>query len=78
MGDPMYANIILLGALMGADVLPVGREAMLAVLRERFTDAVYNRNIEAFDKGMELFINGAHYSRSPTDNATKNLINVTG
>jgi indolepyruvate ferredoxin oxidoreductase beta subunit len=59
MGDPMYANIILLGALMGAEVLPIGREAMLSVLRERFSLAVYNKNVEAFDKGVELFCNAS-------------------
>jgi indolepyruvate ferredoxin oxidoreductase beta subunit len=54
MGDPIYTNVILLGALTGADVLPVGREAMLAVLKERFPGAVYDINLVAFNKGVEL------------------------
>jgi len=58
MGDPIYTNIILLGALLGAEVLPIGREAMLPVLQERFPQGILEVNLKAFNKGIEL-IKGA-------------------
>ncbi|MHB8091621.1 MAG: indolepyruvate oxidoreductase subunit beta [Syntrophales bacterium] len=58
MGDPIYTNIILLGALMGAEVLPVGRQALLPVLQERFPQGIFEMNLKAFNKGIEL-IKGA-------------------
>jgi len=57
MGDPMFANIILLGALMGANLLPMESGAMLPVLKERFTGAMYDKNIEAFTRGIDLYRN---------------------
>ncbi len=54
MGDPLFANIILLGALMGADVLPLESGAMLPILQERFSGAMYDKNIEAFNRGIDL------------------------
>jgi len=54
MGDPIYTNVILLGALAGADVLPAGREAMVEVLKERFPGGIYDANLSAFNKGEEI------------------------
>lgn len=54
MGDPIYTNVILLGALAGADVLPVGSEAMSDVLKERFPGGIYAANLSAFKKGEGL------------------------
>lgn len=54
MGNPIYTNVILLGSLVGADVLPISRETMIPILEERFPGKLLDTNIKAFDKGMEL------------------------
>jgi indolepyruvate ferredoxin oxidoreductase beta subunit len=54
MGNPIYTNVILLGSLVGADVLPIGRETMIPILEERFPGKLLDTNIKAFDRGMEL------------------------
>lgn len=54
MGNPIFTNIIMIGALVGVDLLPVDRESMVAVLAERFHGAVLDNNVKALDKGVEL------------------------
>jgi len=54
MGNPIFANMILIGALIGTDVLPLDRKSLEAVLRERFSGKTFDDNMVAFDKGMEL------------------------
>lgn len=54
MGNPIYTNIILLGAVVGSGVLPLKRESMIALLEERFPDKLRELNINAFNKGMAL------------------------
>jgi indolepyruvate ferredoxin oxidoreductase beta subunit len=54
MGNPIYTNVILLGSLVGADVLPISRETMIPILEERFPGRLLDTNIKAFHKGMEL------------------------
>jgi len=54
MGDPIFTNIIMLGALIGADVVPIDRDAMAATLADRFSGAVLERNCEALDAGIAL------------------------
>ena len=53
-GDPLYANIILLGSLVGADLLPISRETMIPILEERFPGSLFDSNIKAFNRGTEL------------------------
>ncbi|MFP3999196.1 MAG: indolepyruvate oxidoreductase subunit beta [Desulfobacterales bacterium] len=53
LGNPIIANVILAGALAGAGVVPLDREVMEPVLRERFPKA-FDINMKAFDKGLEL------------------------
>jgi indolepyruvate ferredoxin oxidoreductase, beta subunit len=55
-GNPIYTNIILLGSLVGAGLLPITRETMLPVLKERFPGKVLDINIKAFDRGIELIV----------------------
>lgn len=57
MGNPIYSNIILLGSLVGAEVLPISKETMIPILEERFPAKLLDPNINAFDKGMELIAN---------------------
>jgi indolepyruvate ferredoxin oxidoreductase beta subunit len=53
MGRPILANMILIGGLIGAGVLPLDRKAMEPEIRERFPTA-YEANMMAFNRGMEL------------------------
>lgn len=59
LGNAIMANVVLVGALVGADILPLDREAMESVLKERFPKA-FERNMSAFDRGVELVTIGAH------------------
>jgi len=43
-GDPIYANIILLGSLVGVDILPISKETIL------------DTSLKAFNKGLELIV----------------------
>ena len=54
MGNPILTNIILLGALVGADILPISKEDMMPILEERFPGKILEINIQAFEKGMEM------------------------
>lgn len=53
MGRPIVANTILIGSLIGLGILPLNREAMESVIRDRFPKA-FELNMKAFDRGMEL------------------------
>jgi len=52
MGSPMFANAILIGAIIGSDVLPVDRKSLEPVLYEIFPKEV-EANLEAFNKGIK-------------------------
>jgi indolepyruvate ferredoxin oxidoreductase beta subunit len=54
MGSPIYTNIVLLGSLVGAQVLPISKETVMAILTERFPGKALESNMKAFNKGMEL------------------------
>jgi len=54
MGNPIYANVILLGSLVGADILPITKETVMPILEERFPGKLLEANIKAFNKGVEL------------------------
>jgi len=53
MGNPIFANVILIGTLIRAGVLPLDGKSLEPVLRERFPTAV-EENLTAFSRGMEL------------------------
>ena len=53
LGSPIFANMILIGALIGLGVLPLDKKSVEPVLRETLPKAV-EANITAFSKGMEL------------------------
>ena len=53
LGNPIMANVILVGALVGSGVLPLDRKVMEPVLEERFPKAL-EINMKALDKGIEL------------------------
>ncbi len=53
MGDPIFANVILVGALIGCGVLPLDEKSVEPVLRESFPKE-FEANMMAFSKGMQL------------------------
>lgn len=53
MGDPIFANVILVGALIGCGVLPLDEKSVEPVLRESFPKE-FEANMTAFNKGMQL------------------------
>ena len=53
LGNPIMANVILVGALVGSGILPLDRKSVEPVLQERFPKA-FEINMKAFNKGMEL------------------------
>jgi indolepyruvate ferredoxin oxidoreductase beta subunit len=53
LGNPIMANVILVGAMIGSGILPLDRKAMEPVLRERFPKAL-DINLKALDRGFEL------------------------
>ena len=54
MGKPIVANTILVGSLIGLGVLPLSRESMEPIMRDRFPAKAFELNMRAFDRGMEL------------------------
>lgn len=53
MGDPIFANVILVGALIGCGVLPLEEKSVEPVLRESFPKE-FEVNMTAFNKGVQL------------------------
>lgn len=53
MGSHMFANAILIGALIGSGVLPLDKKSVEPVLRETFPKEI-ETNLEAFNKGIKL------------------------
>jgi len=53
MGDPLYANIVMLGALSATGVLPLRRESFVKVIEELMPSHRLGGNLEAFEKGRE-------------------------
>ncbi len=54
MKRPILTNIILLGALIGTDILPIDKESMIRVLEDRFAANILDINKEAFNIGMKM------------------------
>ena len=45
MGNPILTNIILLGMLVGANILPIEKEDLMPILVERFSGKILKTNI---------------------------------
>ena len=58
MGNPIYGNIIILGALAGTGALPMDRENFKAVAGESLAEDRLDANIKAYDLGTELVMSG--------------------
>jgi len=53
LGDPIFANVILLGALLGSCTLPLDKNSVEEVLKEQLPKA-FKMNMVALSKGLEL------------------------
>jgi len=53
MGDPIFANIVMLGALSAINVLPIDRKAFESVTIDLLPSRMMNENMTAFDRGRE-------------------------
>lgn len=53
LGDSRVANIVLLGTLIGSGALPLDKESLEPIIRERFPKA-FEINMKALSRGMEL------------------------
>ena len=51
LGDPIFSNIVMLGALSATDLLPVHREGFQTVIQEMLPSHKLQLNIEAFERG---------------------------
>ena len=53
MGDPIFSNIVILGALSAIRVLPIDRQTFEAVIRDLLPFRTMDENMRAFDEGGE-------------------------
>ncbi len=58
MGNPILGNVMMIGALCGIDVLPVGREQFEAVISQGVPPKKVRPNLDAFDCGMKMIHQG--------------------
>jgi indolepyruvate ferredoxin oxidoreductase beta subunit len=54
MGDPIFSNIVMLGALCGIDLLPINRQEFEAVIKQLLPSRTLDENLKAFDRGREV------------------------
>lgn len=54
LGDPVFANMILIGTLIGSGILPIDRKSIELSLQESSPKEKLDANMLAFNKGMEL------------------------
>jgi indolepyruvate ferredoxin oxidoreductase beta subunit len=54
MGDPIFSNIVMLGALCAIDVLPMNRQGFESIIRDLLPSRLLEENLKAFDKGREV------------------------
>jgi indolepyruvate ferredoxin oxidoreductase beta subunit len=53
-GSPIFTNIIMVGALAGTRLIPVGKKTFEETIRENFPEKTQEANLKAFDQGMEM------------------------
>jgi indolepyruvate ferredoxin oxidoreductase beta subunit len=54
MGDPIFSNIVILGALCAIGVLPIHRQGFETIIRDLLPSRLLEENLKAFDKGREM------------------------
>jgi indolepyruvate ferredoxin oxidoreductase beta subunit len=53
MGDPIFSNMAMLGALCATNTLPIDRQGFEATIKELLPSHKLSDNLKAFDKGLE-------------------------
>jgi indolepyruvate ferredoxin oxidoreductase beta subunit len=53
MGDPVFSNIVMLGALCAMDVLPINREGFESIIKDLLPSRRLDENMKAFDRGRQ-------------------------
>src|SRR4030042_3800425 len=53
MGDPIFSNIVMLGALCAIGVLPIDRQGFGSSIRDLLPSRTVDENKKAFDRGRE-------------------------
>ena len=53
LGNPIFANVILIGALIGSGTLPLDKQSMEPILKDNFPKE-FKANMAAFNKGIKL------------------------
>jgi indolepyruvate ferredoxin oxidoreductase beta subunit len=53
MGDPIFSNIVMLGALCAMDVLPINREGFESIIKDLLPSRRLDENMKAFDRGRQ-------------------------
>jgi len=53
-GDPIFSNIVMLGALCAIEVLPIHRQGFELVIKDLLPSPLLDENMKAFDKGREV------------------------
>jgi indolepyruvate ferredoxin oxidoreductase beta subunit len=54
MGDPIFSNMVMLGALCAIGVLPINRQGFESIIRDLLPSRLLEENLKAFDKGREV------------------------
>jgi len=54
MGDPIFSNIVMLGALCAIGVLPIDRQGFETIIRDLLPSRLLEENLKAFDKGRQV------------------------
>jgi indolepyruvate ferredoxin oxidoreductase beta subunit len=54
MGDPIFSNIVMLGALCTTKVLPISRRGFESVIQDLLPSRRLDENIKAFDRGRQV------------------------
>jgi len=54
MNNPIFGNIMLLGALSGTDQLPLNREGFKSVISQSMTPNNVILNLTAYDQGITM------------------------
>lgn len=53
LGDPIFTNIIMVGALLALDILPLTKEDLKSALKETFPEKKLEINLRALQMGMD-------------------------
>lgn len=54
MGNPIFGNIMLVGALAGTNVLPLDREGFEKIISETMPPDKVESNLSAYDAGVDM------------------------